>query len=209
MFKSQVMETRRRTNGGRLFKMMLPHLVVCVIYISGVFIAFQIGNEELFFVLTLPWSMIVTIFSWTIFHTFSDGTAVIDRLCLAGAVVNVMIYLAFCSLFIFARNRLRLRVSEAPARKTGNEILENDLCYYLYLLIRGGGVFGYRLRQGNRDISIAIDHVFGTLVGRSVSRSLSVNKGDNEENEVLFHRDDAGPLRNVSGVAGILVARKS
>lgn len=85
--------------------MLLPHLVVCVIYLSGVFIAFQIGNEELFFVLTLPWSLIVTLFSWTIFHTFSDGTAVIDRLCLAGAIANIMIYLAFCSLFMFARNR--------------------------------------------------------------------------------------------------------
>lgn len=100
-------------------------------------------------------------------------------------------------------------MNETAATKTGNEILENDLCYYLYFLIRGGGVFGGWFRQGDRDISVASDSIFWAFVGRSVSRPLSVNKCGNEEGEVVVHRADVCSLRNISGVHVTLVAGKS
>ncbi len=79
------------------------HLLTVVIYIVATGLSFCFEVDELFFFLTLPWSWLMAIFAWTIFHVVSDGTEVIRVLQLVGAGVNVTIYLF--SVFVFGTFR--------------------------------------------------------------------------------------------------------
>lgn len=69
------------------------HLLFVVTYIVATSLSFYFEVYDLFFYLTLPWSWLMAIFAWTIFHVVIDGIWFIRVIQLVGAGVNVAIYL--------------------------------------------------------------------------------------------------------------------
>lgn len=74
-------------------KELWPHVFIATAYLAVVSLAYWYAAIGALYVLTIPWSVIPTIFGWLLIHMFSGGMDTIMRLELTGALANVVFYL--------------------------------------------------------------------------------------------------------------------
>lgn len=71
--------------------------LIAAIYLCLVMLCYASGVDFLFFLITLPWSWLLTIFGWLIIHTADDGLKAIATAQLIGGFVNAGIFLVLTS----------------------------------------------------------------------------------------------------------------
>ena len=69
------------------------HILIAGLYVAIVFLSYFLAFKQLFFFLTLPWSYFITLLGWLLIHVLSEGMESIERMQIAGAFLNAILYL--------------------------------------------------------------------------------------------------------------------
>jgi hypothetical protein len=72
---------------------------IIAIYLGTALTAFFLKIDFLLFFLSIPWSMLITMFGFLIIHTSSDGIFIMNLGMLFGTIVNSILFLKICQPF--------------------------------------------------------------------------------------------------------------